>query len=98
MTQDIPGAPADDQRAASNSVLLNTFVVKKKRCRVYFHRGTLIWETERPPYSKRRSRVSSRKFLIARGEFSLESDTFLQPADRTSNTRTVASRLTRKRF
>lgn len=38
---------------SSNSVLLNTFVVKKKRCRVYFHRGTLIWETERPPYSKR---------------------------------------------
>lgn len=38
---------------SSNSVLLNTFIVKKKRCRVYFHRGTLIWETERPPYSKR---------------------------------------------
>ncbi|XP_034941938.1 ceramide kinase [Chelonus insularis] len=34
----------------SNTVLLNTFIIKKKRCRVYFHRGTLIWETERPPY------------------------------------------------
>lgn len=49
--QDIPGASVDDR--ASKSVLLNTFVVKKKRCRVYLHRGTLIWETERPPYSKR---------------------------------------------
>lgn len=37
---------------SSRTVLLNTFVVKKKRCRVYFHRGTLIWETEKPPYSK----------------------------------------------
>ncbi|XP_076634236.1 ceramide kinase isoform X2 [Colletes latitarsis] len=36
---------------SSRTVLLNTFVVKKKRCRVYFHRGTLIWETEKPPYS-----------------------------------------------
>ncbi|XP_006566593.1 ceramide kinase isoform X3 [Apis mellifera] len=35
---------------SSRTVLLNTFVVKKKRCRVYFHRGTLIWETEKPPY------------------------------------------------
>lgn len=52
MMQEIPGAAADYQRASSNSVLLNTFVVKKKRCRVYFHRGTLIWETERSPYSK----------------------------------------------
>jgi len=51
MMQEIPGAPADDHRA-SKSVLLNTFVVKKKRCRVYLHRGTLVWETERPPYSK----------------------------------------------
>ncbi|XP_071570266.1 ceramide kinase isoform X2 [Temnothorax nylanderi] len=52
MMQDVAGGPADDQRAASKSVLLNTFVVKKKRCRVYFHRGTLIWETERPPYTR----------------------------------------------
>ncbi|XP_018362135.1 PREDICTED: ceramide kinase-like [Trachymyrmex cornetzi] len=52
MMQDIPGGPTDDQRASSKSVLLNTFVVKKKRCRVYFHRGTLIWETERPPYTR----------------------------------------------
>ncbi|XP_066583603.1 ceramide kinase isoform X1 [Prorops nasuta] len=37
---------------SSKSVLLNTFVIKKKRCRVYFHRGTLIWETERPPYTR----------------------------------------------
>ncbi|KAM0727928.1 Ceramide kinase [Formica fusca] len=49
--QDIPGASADDHRA-SKSVLLNTFVVKKKRCRVYLHRGTLIWETERSPYTR----------------------------------------------
>lgn len=41
---------AGDQ--CSQTVLLNTFVIKKKRCRVYFHQGTLIWETERPPYSK----------------------------------------------
>ncbi|KOX79352.1 Ceramide kinase [Melipona quadrifasciata] len=37
---------------SSRTVLLNTFVVKKKRCRVYFHRGTLIWETEKPPYTR----------------------------------------------
>ncbi|XP_046623003.1 ceramide kinase isoform X1 [Neodiprion virginianus] len=37
---------------ASDAVLLNTFVIRKKRCRVYFHRGTLIWETERPPYTR----------------------------------------------
>jgi len=69
MMQDISGGPADDQRASSKSVLLNTFIVKKKRCRVYFHRGTLIWETERPPYSKRQSRVS---FIV---EFLLKSHT-----------------------
>ncbi|XP_063993860.1 ceramide kinase [Diachasmimorpha longicaudata] len=34
------------------SVLLNTFVIKKKRCKVYFHRGTIIWETEKPPYTR----------------------------------------------
>lgn len=36
----------------SDAVLLNTFVIRKKRCRVYFHRGTLIWETERAPYTR----------------------------------------------
>ncbi|XP_033220098.1 ceramide kinase isoform X2 [Belonocnema kinseyi] len=36
----------------SKTVLLNTFVIKRKRCRVYLHRGTLIWETERPPYTR----------------------------------------------
>ncbi|XP_011299241.1 ceramide kinase [Fopius arisanus] len=41
----------EDEHPAS-SVLLNTFVIKKKRCRVYFHHGTLIWETERPPYTR----------------------------------------------
>lgn len=41
---------AGDQ--CSQTVLLNTFVIKKKRCRVYFHQGTLIWETERPPYTR----------------------------------------------
>lgn len=41
-----------DNDQFSGTVLLNTFVIKKKRCRVYFHRGTLIWETERPPYSE----------------------------------------------
>lgn len=35
-----------------DTVLLTTFVIRKKRCRVYFHRGTLIWETERAPYSE----------------------------------------------
>lgn len=33
-------------------VLLNTFIIKKQRCRVYFHRGVLIWESEGAPYSK----------------------------------------------
>lgn len=76
MMQDTPGASADDR--ASKSVLLNTFVVKKKRCRVYLHRGTLIWETERPPYSKRaicrpwragkflRRKISSRNYVDSR--------------------------------
>ncbi|XP_023718038.1 ceramide kinase isoform X2 [Cryptotermes secundus] len=32
-------------------VLLNTFLIRKKRCRVYFHRGTLIWESEGASYS-----------------------------------------------
>ena len=36
----------------SEPVLLTTFLIKRKRCRVYFHLGTLIWETERAPYSK----------------------------------------------
>ncbi|KAK3909045.1 Ceramide kinase [Frankliniella fusca] len=31
-------------------VLLNSFIVKKQRCRVYFHRGVLIWESEGAPY------------------------------------------------
>lgn len=34
------------------TVLLSTFIIKKKRCRVYFHKGTLIWETERTPYTR----------------------------------------------
>ncbi|XP_012278630.1 ceramide kinase [Orussus abietinus] len=42
----------DTDNDSSGAVLLNTFVIKKKRCRVYFHRGTLIWETERPPYTR----------------------------------------------
>jgi len=33
-------------------VLLNTFVIRKKRCRVYFHRGTLTWESEGAPYAR----------------------------------------------
>jgi hypothetical protein len=33
-------------------VLLNTFLIRKKRCRVYFHRGTLIWESEGASYCK----------------------------------------------
>jgi hypothetical protein len=33
-------------------VLLNTFVIRKKRCRVYFHRGTLTWESEGALYGK----------------------------------------------
>jgi hypothetical protein len=44
-------------------VLLNTFVIRKKRCRVYFHRGTLTWESEGAPYCKYMT------FLIAYGYF-----------------------------
>lgn len=33
-------------------VLLNTFIIKKQRCRVYFHRGMLKWESEGDPYSR----------------------------------------------
>lgn len=35
-----------------DAVLLNSFVIKKQRCRVYFHRGVLIWESEGAPYSR----------------------------------------------
>ncbi|KAK7793254.1 hypothetical protein R5R35_010247 [Gryllus longicercus] len=35
-----------------DSVLLSTFLIRKKKCRVYFHRGTLIWETEGAPYTR----------------------------------------------
>ncbi|XP_014212641.1 ceramide kinase [Copidosoma floridanum] len=38
--------------ASYGTVLLSTFVIRKKRCRVYFHKSTLIWETERPPYKR----------------------------------------------
>ncbi|XP_012258476.2 ceramide kinase [Athalia rosae] len=41
-----------DNDHTSDAVLLNTFVIRKKRCKVYFHRGTLIWETERAPYTR----------------------------------------------
>ncbi|KAF7393296.1 hypothetical protein HZH66_009129 [Vespula vulgaris] len=49
---------------SSKSVLLNTFVVKKKRCRVYFHRGTLIWETERPPYMRFHLKIESKLVIL----------------------------------
>ncbi|KAG8235193.1 hypothetical protein J437_LFUL014157, partial [Ladona fulva] len=48
-------------------VLLNTFLVRKKRCKVYFHRGTLTWETEVSPYT--RCAVSMRD-VISVGECS----------------------------
>ncbi|XP_046405236.1 ceramide kinase isoform X2 [Ischnura elegans] len=41
-----------EEQQGCESVLLNTFLVRKKRCRVYFHRGTLIWETEMSPYTR----------------------------------------------
>lgn len=48
--------PEDEDRQQNDvshgAVLLSTFVIRKKRCRVYFHKNTLIWETERSPYSK----------------------------------------------
>lgn len=37
---------------ASDSVLLSTFRIRKKKCRVYLHRGTLVWETESAPYKR----------------------------------------------
>jgi hypothetical protein len=40
------------EREVFDPVLLNTFVIRKKRCRVYFHRGTLTWESEGAPYGK----------------------------------------------
>lgn len=43
------GEPSGDE---CEPVLLNTFVIKKQRCRVYFHRGLLKWESEGDPYSK----------------------------------------------
>ncbi|XP_046682846.1 ceramide kinase [Homalodisca vitripennis] len=33
-------------------VLLNTFIISKKKFKVYFHRKTLIWERETPPHSR----------------------------------------------
>ncbi|OXU30438.1 hypothetical protein TSAR_011974 [Trichomalopsis sarcophagae] len=43
---------ANEGDPSYHTVLLSTFVIRKKRCRVYFHKGTLIWETERPPYTR----------------------------------------------
>lgn len=31
------------------SVLLTTFTSKKKRYKVFFHQGKIIWDNERPP-------------------------------------------------
>ncbi|KAK1124728.1 hypothetical protein K0M31_006090 [Melipona bicolor] len=69
---------------SSRTVLLNTFVVKKKRCRVYFHRGTLIWETEKPPYRLRIIDIeqsfevldSIRSFLIRHVVDQIDTNTF----------------------
>lgn len=36
----------------SDSVLLNTFHIKKKRCRVYLHKNNLTWESDEYPYSE----------------------------------------------
>uniref|UniRef100_A0A1B6D226 DAGKc domain-containing protein n=1 Tax=Clastoptera arizonana TaxID=38151 RepID=A0A1B6D226_9HEMI len=35
-----------------DTVLLNTFIIEKKKCKVYFHRGTFIWENEAPPHTR----------------------------------------------
>ncbi|KAJ8683458.1 hypothetical protein QAD02_019250 [Eretmocerus hayati] len=43
---------AEEEDPSYRTVLLTTFVIRKKRCRVYFHRGALIWETERSPYRR----------------------------------------------
>ncbi|XP_065349487.1 ceramide kinase [Cloeon dipterum] len=45
---------ATDQNtgAVNDVVLLNSFLIKGKRCRVYLHRGVLVWETERRPYKR----------------------------------------------
>ena len=45
----------EDEEEDSNckTVLLTSFIIRKKRCRVYFHQNTLIWETEKKlPYSE----------------------------------------------
>lgn len=44
-------ASADD--TVDDVVLLSTFHMQDKRCRVYLHRGVLIWETERRPHSNK---------------------------------------------
>ncbi|XP_058809040.1 ceramide kinase isoform X2 [Phymastichus coffea] len=46
------GTANEDEDPMRGTVLLTTFVIRRKRCRVYFHRGTLVWETERPPYTR----------------------------------------------
>nr|CAD7260302.1 unnamed protein product [Timema shepardi] len=42
----------EDNVQICDPVLLNSFVIKNKRCRVYFHRGKLIWETDGSPYNR----------------------------------------------
>jgi hypothetical protein len=51
---DAPQAMAAELSLAAidDIVLLNAFHIKGKRCRVYLHRGVLIWETERRPFSE----------------------------------------------
>ncbi|XP_075219151.1 ceramide kinase isoform X2 [Lycorma delicatula] len=36
-----------------DTVLLSTFVIQKKKFKVLFNQGTLIWENEAPPYTRR---------------------------------------------
>nr|CAD7393262.1 unnamed protein product [Timema cristinae] len=42
----------EDNVQICDPVLLNSFIIKNKRCRVYFHRGRLIWETDGSPYNR----------------------------------------------
>lgn len=35
-----------------NSVLLSTFHSGRKKLRVFFHRGVIVWDSEKPPFGK----------------------------------------------
>lgn len=40
---------SDDNQS---SVLLSTFYSGRKKYRVFFHRGAIVWDNEKPPFGE----------------------------------------------